>query len=216
MSPLLRKIIRNALVTVAAVVVAAGAYWAYVAQQKRSQERAIATLVGEASATLKEALAAEASPDDVKRLDGALARLRAARASRQRPLADAAENYLLGARAVLEKRADAVRLAQSAAASRRQLIAHMSTPRGRDDSWIRQAADLKKRMDQAYFEQNVALDALGQLLRSLPETESALEPKLGRAALLPDAAREAALKRVEVDQKKAADDRSKVGGLIVR
>lgn len=198
------------------VVAAAAGYWAFASQQKASQERAIAALVGEATAVLREGLSGKASADDLKRLDALAERLRAQKATRQRVLSDAAENYLLGSRAVLQRRVEAARFAQNAATVRRLAVAHLSAPRGRDDAWIRQATELKKRMDQAYFDENVALEALAELLRALPELEERLVPQIDAGALIEQDLIIAAMRRTEDDLKRAAAERESAGKLVIR
>ena len=204
---------RSVLIAVAVAVLAIGGYWAFASWQKQRQHDAIAALVRDATGVLNDGLGKAPSGDEPKRLDAALERLRTARAGRQRPFAEAAEVYLVGARAVVEKRADIARLRQHAEASRRQLEAHMATPRGRNDSWIRQATDLKKRMDQAYFDLNVALEAQAELLRTLPDSETRLVPEVGKRALVDDSLIAANLQRTQEDLKRLAGERASASQL---
>lgn len=207
---------RNLALAVVAVVALAAGYWAFASHQKSSQQRAIGALVGETTAVLREGLAGKASADDLKRLDALVERLHAEKATRQRALADAAENYLLGSRAVLQRRIEAARRAQNAATVRQLVVAHLSAPRGRNDAWIRQATELKKRMDQAYFDENVALEALAELLRALPETQERLAPQLGRGAVIEEDVVIAAVRRTEDDLKRTAAERENAGKLVLR
>lgn len=209
--------------TLVAVALAAGliaaliaAYWAFASHQKASQERAIGALVGETTAVLRDGLSGKASADDLKRIDAFLEKLHAEKVTRQRALADAADNYLSGSRAVLQRRIDAARFAQNAANVRRLVVAHLSAPRGRDDAWIRQATELKKRMDQAYFEESVALEALVELLRALPETGERLAPQLGRGALVEQDLILSAMRRTEDDLQRTAAERESAGKLVLR
>lgn len=204
---------RSILIIVAAAVLAVGGYLAFASWQKRSQHASIAALVGDGTGALKDGLGKSPSGDEPKRIDAALERLRATRASRQRPFAEAAEVYLVGARAVMERRAEVARLRQRAEASRRQLEAHMATPRGRNDSWIRQATELKKRMDQAYYELNVSLEALAELLRTLPDSEVRLVPEVGKGALVDEGLIVTNLQRTQEDLKRVAAERASAGQL---
>lgn len=204
---------RSILIAVAVAIAAVGGYWAFASWQKQSQHAAISALVRDATGVLNDGLGKSPAGDEPKRIDAALERLRSTRASRQRPFAEAAEVYLVGARAVLDKRAEIARLRQHAEASRRQLEAHMATPRGRNDSWIRQATDLKKRMDQAYFDLNVALEAQAELLRTLPDSETRLVPEVGKGALVAEGLILTNLQRTQDDLKRVAAERASAGQL---
>jgi hypothetical protein len=113
----------------------------------------------------------------------------------------------------VERRAEVARLRQNAEASRRALAAHMATPRGRNDEWIRQATDLKKRMDQAYFDLNVSLEALVELLRTLPDAEAPLAADVGKGALVDDRLIATSLQRARDDLKRVAEERASAGQL---
>src|SRR5688572_22517026 len=104
---------KGLLVAVVVLVVAAGGYWGYSAQQKRVQREAILKVVGETTTQLREALAKTPSAELVSRIE---ANLQSAKAPRERDLADAAEHYIIGAREIARRRADAARLAGEAAA----------------------------------------------------------------------------------------------------
>src|SRR5262245_66587618 len=93
------------------------------------------------------------------------------RVSRQVAFAGAADTYLAGARTIMLRRADVERIAPQAAASRQAAEAHMNTPRGRNDDWIRVAPVLKKKMDADQAELDRVLKVLAELLASFPETE---------------------------------------------
>lgn len=201
--------VKKALAGVLAVAVAAAAgaalYWTYASYQTRSQQQAVAALVGEATARLREDLAGSPSADHAKKIEATLETLRATRTSRQKPLAYAAENYLLGARGIVLRRAEAAALTQRAAASRQALVAHMSSARGSDDSWIQRAMALKRQTDQVHSELALQLKTLSDLLEELPDAERSLAPLVDRSLLLEEPLREAALKRALDDSKRAAD-----------
>jgi hypothetical protein len=200
-----KKAIAGVLVTALAAAAGAALYWSYAAYQARSQQRAVAALVGEATARLRQDLAGGPSADGAKRIDATLETLRAMRTSRQKPLAYAAENYLLGARGIIQRRSEAVALAQRAAASRQALAAHMSSPRGRDDGWIQRATALKKHSDQVHSDLALQLKTLTDLLEELPDAERSLAPAVDQSLLLEDSLREAALQRAQDDARRAAD-----------
>jgi hypothetical protein len=189
------------------------AYWMYGGYQKRAQQKSIAALVSEGTAQLKSALAGEPSAAGIARVEALLQELRGTGSSRQMAMAGAAEGYLVSARAIILRQADVARAAPRLAASRQALAGHMQTPRGRDDSWIRRASDLKKRMDQDHAELDRQLNTLRDLIYTLPEAEKALEPYVEKSLLLGAAPQEAALKKVDAQTARAADEIGQAGRL---
>jgi aspartate/methionine/tyrosine aminotransferase len=204
-----KKVLVALLVALAALAV----YWMYGTYQKSAQHKAIAALVAEGTAQLKTALAGEPGAESVARIDAALQALRNIRASRQVAMAGAAEGYLVSARAIILRKAEVARAATRVAASRQALAAHMRTPRGRDDSWIRRASEVKKRMDQEYAELERQLGTLRDLVYTFPEAEKGIAPYVEKSLLLGDAAQQAALQRVEAQAKRAAEESVKAGRL---
>jgi hypothetical protein len=192
------------------------AYWMYGNYQKRAQQKSIAALVSEGTAQLKAALAGEPGAAGLARIDAILQELRGTGTSRQIAMAGAAEGYLVSARAIIQREADVARAAPRVAASRQAVAAHLRAPRGRDDSWIRRASDLKKRMDQDQAELDRQLKTLRDLVYTLPEAEKALEPYVDKSLLLGAASQQAALKKVEAETARAEDEASKAGRLPER
>jgi len=62
----------------------------------------------------------------------------------------------------------------------------------------------------------VALEALAELLRALPESEERLAPQLGPGALVEQDLIIAAMQRTEDDLKRTAADRESAGKLAIR
>jgi hypothetical protein len=195
---------------VAAIVLAitgSTGYYLYVEKQKKEQQRAVAALLGDTTAQLRKALSAPPPADLVSRLDG---NLKAAKAPRDRPLADAAGIYIYGAREIVRRRSEAERLAREAAMGRRALAMHMAAASGRDTYWIRVASDLKKRVERDHYELDVSLKALSHLLHALPDTQKALESRVDASLLLEDAVRRSAEERAEETAMRAASELEKV------
>ena len=165
--------------------------------RRRSSSAHVAALLGDTTAQLRKALSAPPPADLVSRIDG---NLKAAKAPRDRPLADAAGVYIHGAREIVRRRGDAERLTREAAMSRRALAMHMAAASGRDTYWIRVASDLKKRVERDHHELEVSLKALSHLLHTLPETQKPLEPHVDAALLLEDAERRSARERAEASR----------------
>lgn len=189
-------------VVAAGVLALAGivGFVAWGVQAKRAEHRAITALVYEASGGLAEALK-QPSPEQAAKLQAAADRLQALGVERQKPYAEAADVYLVSARTIAQRQADAARLAAEARQAREALNAHMRGPRGRNDLWIRQATDLSRRADQAFSDYARVQEALIELLRTLPEAEKPLVPYAG--AIGDPALQEAALERARDDLKRA-------------
>jgi hypothetical protein len=188
-------------VTAALILVVAGGvgYGTYQAIKKRSEARAVVEVVSETTAQLREALKAP-SPEAAARIDG---NLRVARSWSNAYMADAAEHYLLGAREIAKRRADAARNAQRFAAARSALAAHMNRAGARDSAWIRTASQLKKDVEQAHFELQTSLNALAELLQSLPEAQKRLEPYVDASLTLEEGVRRRAREQALDEVKRA-------------
>lgn len=204
-----KQLVLAALIALGALV----AYGMYGGYQKRTQQKTIAALVAQGTEQLRDALASTPGAESIARIDATLQALRNTGASRQIAMAGAAETYLASARAIILRRADVAREASRAAASRQALAAHMRTPRGRDDSWIRRASDLKKKMDQDHAEHERQLKTLASLLYTLPEAERAIEPYVEKSLLLGGVLQRAAFERAGAEIKRAAEEADQAGRL---
>jgi len=162
-------------------------------QQKRSQQQAIVRLVGESTEALREVLARTPGPEMLARLEAAV---QAAKAPRDRALADAAELYILGAREIARRRADAARIAAEAAEARKALAAHMAHV-SRSASWYSDATRLKKQVEQAHADLGRTLKALDELISTMPDAQKRLVGQVGAGQLLDTAAYAAARKEVQ-------------------
>jgi uncharacterized protein (DUF1499 family) len=200
---------------VAAVVLAIAASTAYslvAAKQKKDQQHAVATALGDTTVQLRKALSTAPSAEVVSRIDN---NLKAAKAPRDPQLADAAEHYILGAREIAKRRSDAERLTREAAMSRRALTMHMKAASNRDAYWIRVASDLKKRAERDHFDLETSLKALSYLLDSLPEAEKRLADHVDAALLLEEKELRMARQRAAEAQKLASQELEKVRQLAM-
>jgi len=207
--------LRQAVVYLAIAALALVGYWAAANWQKRSQFKAISELVAEGTAQLRGALTAPPSKEGIAGIENAIERLQATRVSRQVAFAGAADTYLAGARTLMLRRADAERVAPVAAASRQALDAHMNTPRGRNDDWIRRATGLKRKMDVDQAELDRVLKVLAELLATFPETEKPVAA-FAPSATLDEATRAAALKRVQDELKRSAAEATRIANIVPR
>ena len=174
--------------------------------QQRTEQRQIAALVADATEQLRQALTNGPSREIAARIDG---HLKSAESMRGSALADAAAHYLIGAREIVGRRADSDRLEREAAASRRSLAAHMNRSGRRGTGWIRDAADLKRKVERDHADLGRSLRTLDGLLYSLEDAEKRLAPQLGASLLLDDATRRAARARAQEEAKRADDELEK-------
>jgi hypothetical protein len=203
----------KAIIAALVLVVAGGsAYWIHAKKQREEQQRAVAALLGDTTAQLRKALAGPVPAEIVARIDD---NLKHARAPRDRELADAAGEYIHGAREIVRRRVDAERLERDAAKSRRALAMHMAAASARDTYWIRVATDLKKRVERDHFELDVSLKALSELLFSFPESQKRLEPRVGAALLLEAKETRVARERTQEAARRAADELEKTRRLAL-
>jgi hypothetical protein len=205
---------RAKLVVAALALALAGgtAYYLHAQKQKRDQQRVVAALVSDTTASLRKALAGPPPPELVAHLDG---NLKAAKAPRDRELENAAEDYIHGAREIVRRRGDAERLLREAAMSRRALAMHMAAASRRDSYWIRVATDLKKRAERDHFDLETSLKALSSLLGSLPDAGKRLSPYLDASLLLEEQASAQARAQAEATAKRAAEELEKVRRLAM-
>ena len=204
----------KAIVAAVVLAIAGGTgYYLFVEKQKREQRRAVTALLGDTTTQLRAALAAPAAPEAIAKIDG---NLKAAKAPRDRALADAAEHYIHGAREIVRRRVDAERLAREAAKSRRALSMHMAAAARRDTYWIRIATDLKKRVERDHHELDVSLKALHELLFTMPDTRKRLlEAQVDDSLVLAESERRKAMDQAQADAKRAADELEKVRRLAL-
>jgi hypothetical protein len=195
-----RAVKPKALAGIAVALVAlavAGGYF-YGAMKKRDLESSAAASAAQATAYLREAAGfALGTPQAVETLrlhgedlDARLARLRAEDASRNRPLAEAAELYLIDARAILRSHESASRALLAARASRLGLAAHLERAGARGPGWIDEAVKLKKRAEQDNFDARTSAEALEGLLKAHPDSQARLRAAAPAAPLLAEAERQ--------------------------
>lgn len=201
---------RLAVPAIVAVALIAG-WWAWSAHDSRTQHRVIAALVADTSNDMRSWLDGVPTNEQVVAAESRLEALSAARKSRKREFADAAEVYLVGTRALAQRRADAARLAAHAQGAQRALASHMSRAARRDEGWIRQATDLRRRSGQAYGDLKRTLEAVAELTYAMPEATRALSQYVPRSSLVDDAIFDAAHKRAEQQARAAAAEQESAG-----
>lgn len=199
------------VVSAVGIAIAAGVgYGIHRATKERNEKRAVVSVVTETTTQLRGSLKA-ASPAALEKVEG---NLRVAQSWSNAALADATEHYLIGAREILRRRAEADRLTQKAAASRAALAAHMTRAAHRGTAWIHTASALKKQVERDHFDLDVQLNALAELFDSLPEANKRLAPHVQATLLLDDDLRKQARREVLDEAKRAAAELEKVRNLV--
>jgi len=194
------------LVAVAAAIVVLAALaggLTYKGHKQKQDESAILGAVAESTLVLNEALGPQGAADAAARLDAHLARIKAAQHT---PLSEAAEDYVLGAREVARRRAEATRLTAPAAAARQALLAHLAAGGRRNEGWFQHAGELKKRVENAHFELNSALKTLDSLLEGMPESRKRIAPLVGEKALVRADTLAAARAQEQEELKRSAEE----------
>ena len=168
------------LVGVAAALVVGGlGYYAWSSAQKKAQQRHVAALVADSTGKVREALTRRATKEIVEGID---ADQKALHAPRDSLLASSAEQYIVASREIVRRRIDADRLVRQAAGSRRALEVHMRS--GRGQTWMKEALELKKRVEADHSDLAHVLKAYDDLLFDMTEMNKGLQPRIGEEALL--------------------------------
>jgi hypothetical protein len=175
--------------------------------RKKVEDNRIAQVVGDATAELRKALAAGPSAASVAKLDELV---QSAKGSPNPAAGSAAEAYVLGAREIARKRAESERLTREAAAARNALAGHMARAERRGTNWIRDAAELKRRVEAVHADLGRSLKTLDDLLDSLRDSNKRLAPYVAASALLQGAEIDAARARAQDESKRAASELEKV------
>lgn len=212
---------RGAIVLALMLAIAAfGGYGVFKGVQKRAQQRAITALVQDTTVRLRQALvvAPDASAKNAlprlkahaAAVEAHLGAVRKAGSAPNPALAEGAEYYVQGAREILRRQVTSVQLSGEASASRQALVAHMGRAARRDESWIREAMNQKKRVETAYFNYNTTLKALSEVLWTFPDARKRLAPHLDAALLLEVGPVEDARRRVLEESRRTGEELDRI------
>jgi hypothetical protein len=193
--------------TAAGIAIAAGVGYAlHLSAKQRAEERAVVSILSEITAQLREVLRTPGpgAADEIE------ARLGIAKDWSNAELADATAHYLIGAREIFRRRADSMRFAQKAAASRAALAAHMNRAKSRDSSWLHTATELKKQVERDHFDLELSLKAVAELLDMLPDANKRLAPHVQASLLLEESVRKELRAQVADEAKRAAGELEKL------
>src|SRR5436190_8444306 len=131
-------------VAVAIAIAACVGYELHTATKKRNEQRALVSIVGDTTSQLRNFLKTP-GPDALAKIEG---NLRVAKTWSNPLFADAIEQYLVGAREIMRRRAEADRFAEKAAVSRAALVEHIHRASRRDPRWFQTAQNLKRQVER--------------------------------------------------------------------
>lgn len=207
----------------AAIMLAIAGTMFYGSKKKLDLESRAATSINQATMRLQEGLAvaldapAAATTLDThtKAVGQMLEALQREDMHRNRPLADAAELYLVEAHAILRNRTNAARARGAATASRRALTGHMAAAGGRGQRWIDNALALKQRAERDSFDYRNALGTYVGLLQGHRETQDKVRAVRPGARLLEDAQVQAALQAARAAEQQAVADLERLRAMAI-
>ena len=179
---------RTLIIAGALVVVAGAGLWMF---KQHSDRSAVANLVKDTGARLRDSLAMEAgargaaSPEAAQKLEGHFAAAEKNRATLKQLIAadkqalvDAADNYLVTGQEILRRQAVAHRSRLQLADSMQALRAHFRADRGAGN-WVREAVRLRQPVEKHYADYRGAVETFDQLLDSLPAAQSRIAELVG-------------------------------------
>ena len=182
---------RNLKIAALLVAIVGLSVWVYHVYQKRTTREATLSAVRDSGERLRKALAPSTEngiPDferDAAAVDAHVAALRARDTAAIRPLADAADDYLITAREIL-RRAAAMQGAEARLAKNLDaLTQHIQTDQGRAD-WPQSAVRLRADVDRDFRDYRIAAESYGPLVESLPKSQARIAPYIHGALLLDD------------------------------
>jgi hypothetical protein len=199
---------------VAILAVSLLGYWALSAYRKSDLQKAVSALIRDSSDRMKTAFAIQTETgqtvarldDHAQEVDKHLIELRGLGASPNRPLVDAADEYLLTVRQILRHQAASHRYRVQMMASDKALRDHMRTSTRRTPPWIQEALRAKDRLEKDYLDYRLSVEAYTRLLESLPETSKRLAVHVGAGSLVDTAAVADARRRALEGLKRAAGE----------
>jgi hypothetical protein len=189
---------RAVFITAAVILLAVIAYVGFTVVQKRDLQARVAELVQAASGQLTEALAVDISAPTasqaewldkaVTQAEARLQQLRALPVRRDRELVEVADPYVAGVLEVLRRQAGTTRHRARFTDDRRQLDEHVARVGARTEDWLRDAIRLRKRLNEAYYDYELSVTSLGNMLAGQVQARRKLTARLPAVPLPEEAA----------------------------
>jgi hypothetical protein len=124
----------------------------------------------------------------VVQADAALQGLRGLAARWDPVLVEAADPYVASVLEVLRRQAGAIRYRARFIEHREALAAHMASVGTRSENWGAEAIRLRQRLDQDYYDFQLSVNSLGNMLADVIDARRKLEAQLPAAPLADEAA----------------------------
>jgi hypothetical protein len=189
---------RNVIIAAVAIFAGVVAFAGYGTYQKRELHARVIEIVAAASGQLDEALSvdvnvpsaglADGLDDKVAQAESSLRQLRALGAHRDPALVEAADPYVASVLEVLRRQAGAARHRARFTEDRKLLDAHMAGVGTRSESWFAEAIRLRQRLDQDYYDYQLTVTSLGNMLGGLVPARRKLADILPTVPLPPETA----------------------------
>jgi len=189
---------RIGIVAAAALLVAVLAYAGYTAHQKRELRAQVVAIVAQSSRQLDGTLGADViapAAGRAERLEAGVAqseeslqRLRSLAARRDPALVEAADAYVASVLEVLRRQSGTVRHRSRFIEDRDALNAHMARAGTRAENWFAEAIRLRQRLEQDYFDYQLAVTSLGNMLAGLVDARRGIAAQLPAVPLPEEAA----------------------------
>jgi hypothetical protein len=207
-----------AIALVVAIAASIAGYWGFGEYRKQEQHKTVVSLIADASARMREGLSdpsgAKTDPlEHARRLDEhanevnrGLDTLRRVGSAPNQGLYDASELYLITARELLRRQAASFRQGAAMAQSRKALQALMRDAGRRSRGWFGQTMRAKEDFEKDVFSYRLSVDAMGNLLESLPSARDQLKGHVAPGQLLDEALRAKAYEQARAASKSAADE----------
>jgi hypothetical protein len=196
---------RNVIIAALALFATVLAYAGYGTYQKRELHARVTEIVAAASSQLDEALSIDVNAPSAGLADGldakvaqaeaSLRQLRALGAHRDPALVEAADPYVASVLEVLRRQAGAARHRARFIEDRKLLEAHMAGAAARSETWLSEAIRLRQRLDQDYYDYQLTVTSLGNMLAGLVPASRKLADILPTVPLPPEVAVEQARER---------------------
>lgn len=208
---------------IAVAVVAAGlGYWGYSAHKHRELRAAVGAFLKDSSARMRDALGMETAPATVNRAqfvsklnehatiaERNLQLFKRLDLARDRPLTDAADDYLLTTREILKKQLDSHRHRLLLEESSQALVSHMRAG-SRGSTWVQDAVKAKERVNKDYRSYNLATEAYGKLLETFPASQKKIAPHVDKTFLIEDGPIAEARRRALQEARQIASDMDRI------
>jgi hypothetical protein len=176
------------IVTITALALVFLAVWGYSVYQVRQTRNHIVTHLKATSEAVRAGLKPESQPGaDLEAAAAAgaarVTELRNRDTAQLRPLAEAADDYLVTGREILRRQADIKQSSERLSVSLQAFAQHMQSDRGMG-TWPAEAVRQRHSVDQDFRAYRIAVETYAALLETLPASQRKIAPHVDPALLI--------------------------------